>query len=125
MLSKTTVTLQHSQRERYYGKKMDAYYYKKIYGTRFNRMQIYLNTKCIQAIGDKLILTLEYNQNNNFVVYHQNIKGLSDKIDQLLIFVKNTFCSVFIVALNTISRHQSTECCPVQQELKFSLTFIS
>lgn len=28
------------------------------------------------------------------MVYHQNIKGLSDKIDQLLIFIKNTllFC---------------------------------
>jgi coproporphyrinogen III oxidase len=82
-------------------------------------------------MGGKLILTSKYNQNNNFVVYHQNIKGISDKTDQLLMFINNThsFCSIYcyIEDHRKAPEHrmlhcneQDIECCTVQRELKFS-----
>lgn len=81
-------------------------------------------------MGDKRILTLEYNQNNNFVVYHQNIKGLSHRTDQLLTFIKNThsFCIYgYTEHHRKAPEHRMLHCneqdidlCTVQQELKFS-----
>jgi hypothetical protein len=44
--------------------------------------------KNIQITVNKPVLNSEYNQ-NNFVVYHQNIRGLSNKTDELSVFINN------------------------------------
>jgi hypothetical protein len=46
--------------------------------------------KDIQITVNKPVLNSEYNHDNNLVVYHQNIRGLSNKIYELSVFINNT-----------------------------------